>query len=258
MTKKMATVAAESDYNQADYYDVAESLSAKYRLTEANVDALARRGTFRYVLYTSAKRAFDVTASFFGCLALLPVIVFVKLGNMLTGDFKPMFLKQARLGRDGEVFYLLKFRSMVMLDDGRQADALLEDLFKENPELRKEYEKNHKLDNDPRITKMGKFIRATSLDELPQFINILRGDMSLIGNRPYMVAERDHMGKSASSILAVKPGLTGWWQVSGRNNLTFGQRLVLETEYGENASLKFDALILFKTFKAVLKKVGSK
>ena len=258
MANKIIAAAGEPEYNQGDFYDAATSLSAKLHLTESNVDTLAHRGTFRYALYAGTKRAFDITASFFGCLALLPVIVFVKVGNMLTGDFKPMFLKQARLGRDGKVFNLLKFRSMVMLDDGRQADALLEDLFRENPELRAEYEKNHKLDNDPRITKMGKFIRATSLDELPQFLNILRGDMSLIGNRPYMVSERQHMGKSVDSILAVKPGLTGWWQVSGRNNLTFGQRLVLETEYGENASLKFDILILFKTFKAVLKKVGSK
>lgn len=258
MANKIIATAGESDYNQADYYDVATSLSANLRLTESNVNTLARRGTFRYALYAGTKRAFDIVTSFFGCLAMLPVVVFVKLGNMLTGDFKPMFLKQARLGRDGKVFNLIKFRSMVMLDDGRQADALLEDLFRKNPELRAEYEKNHKLDNDPRITKMGKFIRATSLDELPQFLNILRGDMSLIGNRPYMVAEREHMGKNVDTILAVKPGLTGWWQVSGRNNLTFGQRLVLEAEYGENASLKFDLLILFKTFKAVLKKVGSK
>ena len=258
MANKIVATVSEPEYDQADFYDIVTSLSADYSLTEANIDTLARRKTIRYALYKCVKRTFDVTASFFGCVALLPVIVFVKAGNMLTGDFKPMFLKQARLGRDGKVFNLIKFRSMVMLDDGRQADALLEDMFKKNPKLREEYEKNHKLDNDPRITKMGKLIRATSLDELPQFINILRGDMSLIGNRPYMVSERQNMGESIDSILAVKPGLTGWWQVSGRNNLTFGQRLVLETEYGENASLKFDLLILAKTFKAVFKKVGSK
>lgn len=259
MAKKIvATALGKAEYNQADFYDVSNELAASYNLHEANVDLLARRGSARFLFYTSTKRIFDFTASLFGCIALLPVIVFVKVGNMLTGDFKPMFLKQKRLGKDGKVFNLLKFRSMVMLDDGRQADALLEDLFKKNPELRKEYEKNHKLDNDPRITKMGKFIRATSLDELPQFINILLGQMSLIGNRPYMVSERKHMGKSKEAILSVKPGLTGWWQVSGRNNLTFGQRLVLEAEYGEKASLGFDLLILVKTFKAVLMKVGSK
>lgn len=258
MANKIVATVSEPEYDRADFYDVVTSLSADYSLTEANIGTIARRKTFRYIAYAGTKRAFDVATSFVGCATLLPVMAFVKLGNMLTGDFKPMLYKQARLGRDGKVFNLIKFRSMVMLDDGRQAEALLEDLFNENPELRAEYEKNHKLDNDPRITKMGKLIRATSLDELPQFINILRGDMSLIGNRPYMVSEREHMGKSIDAILAVKPGLTGWWQVSGRNNLTFGQRLVLETEYGENASLKFDLLILAKTFKAVLKKVGSK
>jgi lipopolysaccharide/colanic/teichoic acid biosynthesis glycosyltransferase len=105
---------------------------------------------------------------------------------------------------------------------------------------------------------MGKLIRATSIDELPQFFNILLGDMSLIGNRPYMVSEGSHMGKQKKTILSVKPGLTGWWQVCGRNNLTFGQRLVLEAEYGEKASLGFDLKILIRTFKVVLKKVGSK
>ena len=258
MAKKIVAIALSEFEYSADFYDVSTELSARYGLYERNVDILARRGSMRFLAYTAVKRAFDIVASFFGCLVVLPVMVFVKLGNMLTGDFKPIILKQARLGKDGKVFNLLKFRSMVMLDDGRQADALLEELFEKNPELRKEYEKNHKLDNDPRITKMGKFIRATSLDELPQFINILLGHMSLIGNRPYMVSERAHMGKNVEAILSVKPGLTGWWQVSGRNNLTFGQRLVLEREYGENASLKFDLIILVKTFKAVLKKVGSK
>lgn len=251
-------IANDTAYGQADFYAVSAQLNSGYSLNEATVTTLAQRGSMRYAAYMFVKRSFDVVVSFCGCLALVPVIAFVKAGNMLTGDFKPMFLKQARLGRDGKIFNLLKFRSMVMLDDGRQADALLDELFEKNPELRKEYEKNHKLDNDPRITKMGKFIRATSLDELPQFLNVIKGDMSFIGNRPYMVSERDHMGVNSDVILAVKPGLTGWWQVSGRNNLTFGQRLVLESEYGEKASLKFDLYILAKTFKAVLKKVGSK
>lgn len=246
-------------YSGADFYATTAELSASRNLNSSTVAALARKeNRLAHASYLATKRVFDFTTSLVGCICLLPVIVFVKVGNMLTGDFKPMFLKQERIGRDGKVFKLLKFRSMVMLDDGRQADALLDDLFAKNPELKAEYEKNHKLDNDPRITKMGKFIRATSLDELPQFINILLGDMSLIGNRPYMVSERSHMGKRADVILSVKPGLTGWWQVCGRNNLTFGQRLVLEADYGENASLKFDLKILFKTFKAVLKKVGSK
>ena len=161
MAKKIvATISGEPEFTQADFYETASSLSAKLRLTEANVDTLARRGTFKYGLYATTKRAFDVFASTIGCLVLLPVMVFVKIGNILTGDFKPMFLKQARLGRDGKTFNLIKFRSMVMLDDGRQADALLEELFEKNPELRAEYEENHKLDNDPRITKMGKFIRS--------------------------------------------------------------------------------------------------
>ena len=121
MAKKIvATALSEFEYS-ADFYDVSTELSARYGLYERNVDILARR-------------AFDIVASFFGCLVVLPVMLFVKLGNMLTGDFKPIFLKQSRLGKDGKVFNLLKFRSMVMLDDGRQADALLEELFEKNPE----------------------------------------------------------------------------------------------------------------------------
>lgn len=244
---------------QSDFYVTAAELSADCRLDESTVSTLARRERrFEQAAYHIVKRSFDFVTALVGCICTLPVIVVVKIGNMATGDFKPMFLKQERLGKDGKVFKLIKFRSMVMLDDGRQADALLNELFKKQPELRKEYEKNHKLDNDPRITKMGKLIRATSIDELPQFFNILLGDMSLIGNRPYMVSEGGHMGKQKNTILSVKPGLTGWWQVCGRNNLTFGQRLVLEAEYGEKASFGFDMKILFKTFKAVLKKVGSK
>ena len=246
-------------YGQTDFYVATAELTAGRNLNESTVAALARKEKrLEQAAYLVVKRSFDIVTSLVGCICMLPVVAFVKIGNMVTGDFKPMFLKQERIGKDGKVFKLIKFRSMVMLDDGRQADALLDDLFAKNPELKEEYEKNHKLDNDPRITKMGKLIRATSLDELPQFLNILRGDMSLIGNRPYMVSERSSMGRKADLILSVRPGLTGWWQVNGRNNLTFGERLALEAEYGEKASFMMDLKILFKTFKAVLKKVGSK
>lgn len=251
-------IANDTAYGQADFYTVSAQLNSGYSLNEATVSILAKRATLRYAGYMLVKRSFDILAGGFGCLALLPAIAFVKIGNMLTGDFKPMFLKQARIGRDGGVFKLIKFRSMVMLDDGRQADALLDELFEKNPELRKEYEKNHKLDNDPRITKMGKFIRTTSLDELPQFINILKGDMSLIGPRPLVEGELDAHNGNHELYESVRPGISGWWAANGRSCTDYEERLDLEYYYCRNCSIVLDIKCIFRTIKAVICRTGAK
>lgn len=246
-------------YSGADFYATTAELSASRKLNSSTVTALARKEKrLEHVAYLVIKRSFDFVTSLVGCVFLLPVIVFVKVGNMLTGDFKPMFLKQERIGRDGKVFKLLKFRSMVMLDDGRQADALLDDLFEKRPDLKKQWDKYHKLDNDPRITKMGKFIRKTSLDELPQLINILKGDMSIIGPRPLMIGELDQHRGNHEIYESVRPGLTGWWACNGRSELSYPERLKLEYYYCEHASLVLDVKCFAKTVLAVLKKEGSK
>ena len=138
------------------------------------------------------------------------------------------------------------------------ADEVLAKLLKEDKEAAKEYKINKKLENDPRITKMGKILRKTSIDELPQLINVLKGDMSLIGNRPYLPREKEDMGDYYNDILKTKPGLTGYWQVSGRSNTTFEERLKLEKYYSNHSSLKLDIKIFFKTFKVVLLHKGSK
>ena len=136
------------------------------------------------------------------------------------------------------------------------ADDILMEMLKDK-KIADEYNKNKKLKNDPRITKVGKIIRKTSLDEIPQFINILKGDMSLVGNRPYLPREKDDMGKYYDDIIKTKPGLTGYWQVSGRSDVSFKNRLKLEQYYSNNYSFKLDIQIVFKTIKVVLGMQGA-
>ena len=207
----------------------------------------------RQRVYFAIKRLFDIVISLIGCLFLLPIGLVIKLCNMLSGDFAPVIYSQSRIGLNGKEFKFYKFRSMIP-----NADEVLFKLLKEDKKLAKEYKINKKLENDPRITKIGKFIRKTSIDELPQLINILKGDMSLIGNRPYLPREKEDMGLYFNNIVKTKPGLTGYWQVNGRSETSFGERLTLEQYYSRHASLKLDIMIFFKTFKVVLLRKGSK
>ncbi len=202
---------------------------------------------FKRILYLSSKRVFDILVSLIGLVLLVPITILVKIGYMLSGDFHNVIFVQERIGKDGKLFKFFKFRSMVY-----NADDVLFKLLEENPKLAEEYKQNKKLKNDPRITKIGKIIRKFSIDELPQMINIFLGDMSLIGNRPYLPREKEDMGKYYDDIVKTKPGLTGYWQVSGRNNVTFLQRLKLEQEYSKKAGFRIDLKIFFKTFKVVL------
>lgn len=208
---------------------------------------------FKHNVYLFVKRFADIVISLIGCLFLLPIAFVIKICNLITGDRHPIILSQKRIGKDGKEFNFYKFRSMIP-----NADEVLFKLLEMNEERRKEYELNKKLENDPRITKVGKFIRKTSIDELPQLINILKGDMSLIGNRPYLPREKDDMGKYFKDIVKTKPGLTGYWQVNGRSETSFGERLALEKYYSRHASLKLDINIFFKTFYVVLSHKGSK
>ena len=202
--------------------------------------------------YRFIKRTFDILCSLIGIIFLIPLTIIIKLCYILTGDFKTVFLVQDRIGKNGKIIHLFKFRSMVP-----DADDRLKELLK-NPKYKKEWDKYRKLDNDPRITKIGKILRKTSLDEFPQFINILIGDMSLIGPRPYLPEEKKDMGKYYDDIVTVKPGLTGLWQVSGRSNTTFKERLILEKKYSLEYGFKMDFMIFFKTFAAVFRRDGAK
>ena len=168
-------------------------------------------------------------------------------------DYNSIFYTQDRIGKNGKIFRLYKYRSMIP-----NADDELKRILKNNKRLAKEYRINKKLRNDPRITKIGRIIRRFSVDELPQIINILKGDMSFIGNRPYLPREIDDMGQYYDDIIKTKPGLTGYWQVSGRSDVTFDYRLKLEKYYSNYCGLKMDIKIFFKTFKAVFGGKGAK
>ena len=211
--------------------------------------------TFEYITRTIArflKRIVDVLGGIVGALFLIPLSIGIWLGNRICGDNGPLFYTQDRIGQNGKIFKMYKFRSMVV-----GAEEKLKELLEKDEEARKEYSTYKKLKNDPRVTKVGEFIRKTSLDEFPQFINVLKGELSLVGPRAYMVTEKPEMGDAYNTIIQCKPGITGLWQVSGRSDVTFENRLDMDIDYYENYSLGTDIKILFKTFSAVLNRDGA-
>lgn len=193
------------------------------------------------------KRFMDICAALCGMLILIPLTVFVFFKNRKEGDKGPIFFTQNRIGKNGKEFKMYKYRTMVL-----GADKILEELMEKDPAIREEYTKNKKLANDPRITSAGKFLREKSLDEFPQFINVLLGQMSLIGPRPYLPREKEDMGDYFDDVAACKPGLTGMWQTHGRSEVDFDHRLILDEYYYRNWSFWLDITILFKTVKQVL------
>ena len=207
----------------------------------------------KLIFYSIIKRIFDLFCSIIGIVLMIPIALVVKISYMLTGDFHSIFFTQKRIGKGGKEFNFYKFRTMVP-----NADEVLFKLLKQNKKLAKEYKVNKKLKHDPRVTKMGKLLRKVSLDELPQVFNILKGDMAVIGNRPYLPREKDDMGDYFKTIVKTKPGLTGYWQVSGRSDVSFQKRLELESYYSLHRGLKMDLRIFFLTFSVVLFGKGAK
>lgn len=201
-------------------------------------------------VYFFIKRVFDIFFAILGIILLVPVYIVTKISYVITGDFNSVFYKQKRVGKHGKIIYIIKLRSMVY-----NADDILKELLK-NPRYKEEWDKNQKLENDPRITRVGKFLRKSSLDELPQFINVLRGDMSLIGPRPLVVGELDAHGGNHQLYESVKPGISGWWAANGRSATTYEKRLELEYYYCENCSLWLDIKCIYLTVYAVLSKKG--
>ena len=204
-------------------------------------------------LYFVLKRVADVLISFIGILFLVPLMIFVKVLYLLSGDFHSIFYRQKRLGKHGKEIRIFKFRTMVA-----NAEEILEDWLKNNPEKRKEYLRDRKIDNDPRITKVGNILRKTSLDEFPQFLNIFLGDMPLIGPRPVVPDEVKKYGKQKNKFLSLRPGLTGYWASHGRSNTTYKERIKMELYYIDHCGILLDLKIMFKTFIAVFKKDGAK
>ncbi|MGN1276280.1 MAG: exopolysaccharide biosynthesis polyprenyl glycosylphosphotransferase [Floccifex sp.] len=199
------------------------------------------------------KRCIDILAGLAGCLILLPLTIFVKVFNLLCHDTGPIFFTQDRIGLDGKAFKMYKYRSMVV-----GAEKILEDLMEKDPKIREEYLTNKKLENDPRVTKAGNFLRKSSLDEFPQFINVLKGDMSLIGPRPYLFREIPDMKEHYKTVIKSKPGITGMWQTHGRSEVSFEDRLELDEYYYRNWNLDLDIQLLIRTVKTVFMKMGAK
>lgn len=200
----------------------------------------------------SAKRLLDLALSLAATIVLfVPLLVITLLVKVDSPG--PAVYRSPRVGRGGKTFSCMKFRTMYV-----DAEDRLVDLLAENPALRSEYERYHKLENDPRVTRVGSFLRKYSLDELAQLYNVLRGDMSLVGPRPYLTREINDMGTYSDVILQAKPGITGLWQVSGRNELTFGERLELESHYVRNWTIWWDLILMAQTVEAVLSRRGAK
>lgn len=197
--------------------------------------------------YLIIKRIMDISLSVSLLILTSPLFLFIMLLIKLTSK-GPVFYKSLRVGLHGRLFYLYKFRTMV-----NNAERILE----ENEHLWREYSRNGKLKNDPRVTKIGRFLRKLSLDELPQFLNVLKGDMSIVGPRPVVVQEIHKYGRWQKEVLSVKPGITGYWQVSGRAEIPYPQRIDYDLFYVRNKSIFFDIEILLKTPIAMITGKGA-
>ncbi len=192
------------------------------------------------------KRMLDIGAASLGGLLVLPLVLIICLLVRLESS-GPLFYKAQRMGRDGNLFSCVKFCTMVP-----DAEALLQRMLKEDGELREEYTRYHKLRNDPRVTRVGRFLRKTSLDELPQLWNVLKGEMSLVGPRPYLPRESADIGATQGEILRVTPGITGPWQVSGRNDTSFGERVRMDAYYVRDWSVWLDLVLLARTVRTLI------
>lgn len=225
-----------------------ESINSKVVEKQSIAKSVPNRANTSYIVM---KRLIDIIGSTIGIIIFSPVFFVIALFYRFGENEGPVFFKQERIGHNGKVFYIYKFRSMVVnAEEKLKADKAL---------YKKYIANNYKLEpeEDPRITRFGRFLRKTSLDELPQFINILKGDMSLVGPRPVVNEELLEYGSRADEFLSVKPGVTGYWQVSGRSDVGYPKRVDLELYYVYNATLFFDIKILFLTIIQVILKRGA-
>ncbi len=234
-----------------------------YQFTASDIYELTNTRTNLLVLENRLKSKYrmfiNITYNFILAIILLPILMPIVglIALLIKRDSKgPVFFTQKRLGKDGKEFMVYKFRTMYSQELQKK---LLDDYLEENPHEIENYEIYCKYDNDPRVTKIGKKLRNTSLDELAQIFNVLKCEMNFIGPRPYLVTEKEKMGEyNEDVILKVKPGITGLWQVSGRNELTFDERMDLDRWYIQNWSLWRDFIIFIKTISVVVNKVGAR
>ena len=229
-----------------------ETLEVENTKTKINVDAKEINIlSLRTRIYLPFKRLFDILFGIIGVILTIPFILVIKISYILNKDYSSIFFTHKRIGKNGKEFKMYKFRTMVP-----NAEELLKEMLK-NKKYLNEWKEYHKFENDPRITKVGKLFRKLSLDELPQFINILIGDMSLIGPRPLIQEEVDDYKKKKKILLSIKPGLTGWWACHGRSCTTNKQRQDLELYYVKNCSFILDIKTFFLTIVKVLKREGA-
>ncbi|MFC5498394.1 sugar transferase [Caenimonas terrae] len=199
----------------------------------------------------AVKRGIDIVGALVFFLIFLPVFVFVGVGVRMSSPGAALY-RQSRVGKGGRRFGFYKFRSMLC-----DSEEVLSSFLDTDPRAREQWESHQKLEQDPRITRFGRFIRRSSLDELPQFWNVLVGDMSLVGPRPCMPEQEPRYGRYWSIYCAMRPGLTGLWQVSGRNHLSYNDRVRLDVQYAQHWSLWLDLKIISKTFWVVATGHGS-
>ena len=197
-------------------------------------------------VYKLIKNLFDIIFSLLILVVFCPLFIIIALLIKLSSR-GPIFFQQERIGKNNVPFKCINFRTMYP-----ESKDILQNLLNKDEKIKKEFEETHKLKNDPRITVIGKLLRKTSLDELPQFINVLRNEMSIVGPRPIVKAEKKKYGKNLINFLSVKPGITGLWQVSGRNNLSYKKRVMLDINYVKNYNLLMDIRILIRTFGVIL------
>ena len=196
--------------------------------------------------YKLCKIVLDFLFSVFFLIAFLPIFIIISFLIKLSSR-GPIFFLQERIGKNNIPFKCIKFRTM-----HPEAKDILENLLMNDEKLKMEFEQNHKIKNDPRITTIGQFLRKTSLDELPQFINVLKNEMSIVGPRPIVNKEKKKYGNNLKKVLSLKPGITGLWQVSGRNNLTYKTRVKLDLNYIKNYNFLMDIRILIRTIGVIL------
>ena len=220
-----------------DYKDISTNdLDIRHSDLSAN-QLICQQSFIGRILKRSGDIIFSTGLIIFGMPGFFLLALLVKLSSP-----GPVFYIQERIGRNYRKFGCIKFRTMY-----KDADSLLDDLLAQSSEMRNEFESDFKLRNDPRITLIGRFLRRSSLDELPQFLNVLKGEMSVVGPRPIVKAELDRYGISMDEVISVRPGLTGLWQVSGRNNLSYEKRVKIDLFYARNRSLRLDLEIVLLT-----------
>lgn len=195
------------------------------------------------------KRLLDLAIVTTALPFVIPIVVIAALANALSGN--PVFYTQQRLGRHGRVFRIWKLSTM-----RPNADKMLNSLLENNPERRREWETTQKLKNDPRVTRVGAILRRTSMDEIPQLFNVLKGDMSLLGPRPMMLEQVEIYGPTLPIYLSLRPGISGKWQVSERNDAHFRRRAQIDAEYARDLSLKTDLILVWETLRTLIRSTG--